>query len=647
MSKSTFFKQPGKAFFFDDPSAIAKRALSDFPDDCKRVIGVADDIVFNEEIDWLFQPGDDPEWVYAFNRTAFWTNLGQAYALTGDEKYALAFSAQLRHWIVTVPQTCEKAWRSIDAGLRLKNWLTVMRYFEASPAVGDDLIELFSDSVAGHADFLMGVWDPFNLMSNWGILSSRGLFMAGAMLPDSARTRGYMTEAARRLSLAMQMQVYRDGVHWEQSPMYHHEVLECYLDVVLLARRCGVPLPENIERQTRDMCGFILYSSKPDHRGICMGDSDSIDHRSLLTKSAALFGDGELKSRAYAQPCYDSLWELGETGLSEFEALEVSAPIWTDKAFSDSNNFYFRTGWDDLATFVHFGCGTLGAGHGHADKQHVDVFSRGEDILIDPGRYTYVFGEDRIRYKELRAHNTIMADGVDFYVCKDSWECRDLTRGVNQKFYADSRYGYAEGGHLAYIDRGIFINRRVIFLKPDIIVLADELYASGKHSYSQFFHFNSAGRLEGGGSRFFYRSCKAAAEVVFLADGLSCEMGEGRMSRKYNQEEVSGVLTTSFEGDGFTGAFTVIALSDAGREKELHVQRHSVSSTFKGVVFDSSQVEALSIMFGEQHFTVVVAHEEFASPTDTFEADGCIGFGSCVVFDRAAGETETGTVLLW
>lgn len=45
-------------------------------------------VEFSGEIDWLFQPGDDPEFIYAFNRMKFWICMGQAYQVTGDEKYA-------------------------------------------------------------------------------------------------------------------------------------------------------------------------------------------------------------------------------------------------------------------------------------------------------------------------------------------------------------------------------------------------------------------------------------------------------------------------------------------------------------------------------------------------------------------------------
>jgi len=661
---------------------ISKYALENFPEECAETIKTADEItdlrfcfdprrgvepaetcvVFDGEIDWLHQPGEDPEWVYAFNRMAFWVTLGQAYAITGDEKYAHAFVSQLSHWISTVPRTCRKAWRSIDAGLRLNNWGKAVRFFESSPSLTSDTLALFRESIKEHAEFLMNVWDPFNLMSNWGVLSSRGLFVAGVILPESARTREYTAEAARRLSAQLRLQVYRDGSHWEQSPAYHHEVLVCCLDVIQLAEVKGIGLPENILRQTRDMCYFSMFSAKPDHSNICMGDSDSKDNRGALVRAAWLFRDNVLKSRAntsgetaskmitsntYGAPGYDILRDLGQDGLSGYAQLSPTTPDETDKAFRDSGNYYFRSGWETDATFVHFHCGTLGAGHGHADKLHFDVFSRGQDVLVDAGRFTYVFGLDRVRYKEVRAHNSIMADGKDFYICKDSWQCGGLTRGINQKFYSDGRYGYAEGGHLAYIGEGLYVNRRLIYLKPDIIILADELYASGQHSYNQFFHFNSAGKPDGGGNRYTYRSRRVTAEILMLTKELTSSISQSWLSRQYGIEETGSKLTTIFGGEGFTGAFTVIALSDPREERELKAEKLSVRSTFKGLTFTDSQIEAIDITFGESRFTVVVAHEEFASPTDTFETGGCTGFGSCVVFNRAAGETEIGTVLLW
>ena len=60
-----------------------------------------------------------------------------------------------------------------------------------------------------------------------------------------------------------------------------------------------------------------------------------------------------------------------------------------------SGQAVLRSGWDQKADYLHFMCGSLGGGHGHFDKLHMDLCVAGEDVLIDSGRYTYVDGSLR------------------------------------------------------------------------------------------------------------------------------------------------------------------------------------------------------------------------------------------------------------
>lgn len=77
----------------------------------------------------------------------------------------------------------------------------------------------------------------------------------------------------------------------------------------------------------------------------------------------------------------------------------------------------------------------------------------------------------------------------------------------------------------------------------------------------------------------------------------------------------------------------------------MDVKKLSVVSNFKGILFADKQIEALRVRKGSRSWVIAVAHEEYASPTDTFCAGGCTGFGGVTVFDETAGEKEIGTVL--
>lgn len=673
MKAEDFFNQ-NKTFFIDGRTKIADYVCRYCEEDVKKIITIADDVVnqkflfnlrwdmertyvpvqFNNEIDWLYQPGDDPEWIFAFNRMRFWICLGQAYAVTGNEKYAKAFADQMCHWVRTVKKDDpknEKAWRTIEAGIRMEYWLKAMCYFKGSPSITDAVMNTFLSSMQEHAEYILGVYNSYNLMSNWGVLANHGLFLAGVMLPSSPRTAEYRREALRRLEQEITIQVYNDGSHWEQSPMYHNEVTHDYLDIVLLAQRNGIELPEIIFRKVRDMCYVDLYGQKPDGNEVSMGDSDEIDVRDITAKGAYIYKDGVLKYGSYAHLDFDTVWDLGFMAISEYDAIKAVEPDTMAHALQDSGNFYFRSSWNEDASFLHFHCGTLGAGHGHSDKLHIDLFSRGEDILIDAGRYTYVNKPDRYEFKDPSGHNTCTVDHVNFCVCADSWGCSKLCRSVNQKFVNAGKYGYSEGGHLGYYDLksgSVFVNRRVLYIIPDIYIVADEFYAGGTHSYQQYFHFNNLGRVTGSGAHYRYTSTRNCVDLQMISsNAISTSLIPTRLSRHYNLAEDNVTLKAESNGKGFASVFTVISLNAPEDIEELNVEKLPVYSNFKGILFEDKLIEALNITKGKQKYTVVIAHQEYASPTDTFCADGCTGFGNVVVFDRTAGENTVGKVLVW
>ncbi|HKM08591.1 MAG TPA: heparinase II/III-family protein, partial [Sphaerochaeta sp.] len=296
-------------------------------------------------------------------------------------------------------------------------------------------------------------------------------------------------------------------------------------------------------------------------------------------------------------------------------------------------------------SYVRFHCGTMGAGHGHSDKMHIDLFSNGEDILLDAGRFTYVAKPERYEFKDCTAHNTTTVDGENFTVCKDSWECSKLTCPVNFTCNQKGGYQFVQGGHLGYQFKGVFINRKLIVLQEDLLLLCDEFYANAGHTYQQYLHFNSEGVVSRQQDSFRYHSKLNDVETCLLAPDCESSIIPTRISRHYNETEANQTIKTEVSGEGFTSLFTIISINKPNGFIPLQVKKVPVASNFKGIVFPPSLIEAVNISKGEASYTVVIAHQEWASPTDTFNADGCIGFGNVVVFDRTKGEEVSGTRL--
>ncbi len=348
----------------------------------------AEIVEFGEALDWTYMPGRDVEFVYQMNRHRYWICLGQAYAVTGMERYVKMFVSQMKDWIcenAITEETMQRTWRTIEAGIRAENWIKAMGYMVRSPHITDEILKVFSESMMLHAQYLAGSKKSFSAKSNWGILESSGLYAIGKMLEECATDqesrlhgREYARLALERLENQLTVQVLDDGVHWEQSPMYHNEVLRCCLEVLRLAEIYRMKVPSKILTMTKAMAYADRFWQKPDGTQLAEGDSDSTDIRDILTASALQFKDPVLKSGAYPRLDYESIWDYGQVAALKYETIDTKDPEELFTWQRESGNWYLRSDWGSNADYLHVRCGGLGGGHGHFDKLHMDLVVNGK-----------------------------------------------------------------------------------------------------------------------------------------------------------------------------------------------------------------------------------------------------------------------------
>ena len=668
MKKEVFFDRPDTCYFMDDAPAIAQYCRERWQEDVDALIASADNICektflfnlkwdlertfvpvhFDGPVDWHINPAGDQEFVWAFNRHRFFITLGQAYQFTQNEKYARCFVELADDWMARVPLNEENKqgpWRSLEAGFRGEYWNKALRYFKDSPAVTEEFLDRFYENMRVHAEYIMACDSPYRYMSNWGVIENHGLFDLALMLPQNEQTRHYAQVALEHLTAQARMQIMEDGMHWEQSPMYHNEVFHCFSDVVLLCRRNGMEVPETLLTRLKRMAHANRKLVRPNGHELLMGDSDDVDVSDRLAEAAYLFMDAALKPASVRELDYGSIWDLGMAANAQYQALEQKAPEYTSVQMADSGHVVLRNHWEQDADMFHLMCGTLGAGHSHGDKLHIDLVMDGEDVLMDAGRFTYVDGADRRQFKDPSSHNTVTVDGRPFYEYKDSWECTKLAAAVKPHYKKCGNMEYIEAGNLGYMDQpsGVFIRRKVISLAQEIYVLVDEMYTGDAHSYEQYFHFNPDGRVKQVSERrYVYTGKRTAARVQFLGEDVRVEQGKSQLARYYNFAEENDQLVAHAHGDGFVSMITVIS-----KERlDVQAEKLPVISALKRITYTNRQAEALRITVGATgaQYLVSVCHEEVNSPTDLIEVDGCLGYGNVIVFDKAK-ETIVGTVL--
>ncbi len=511
---------------------------------------------FVDGMDWNYQMGEDPEWTFMLSRSAFVFHLAQAAVLTGDERYARKAQWYIHDFLRQAPYTSEReatSWRSLDAAMRLMHWIDAMTLMDSL----ED--PRFLAGVRMHIDYLATQESVFLTHSNWGIIGNAGLFKGSLLLDDRRLT----TLAQDRVVAALAVQIHDDGMHWEQSPLYHGEVLSALLSMVKAAKDHDWALHEGIATSAKRMGRFLLGSIKPNRHQFMQSDSDDTEVRDLLTRCSFLLDDPALW-----QGCYDELEPTSSlfATAQEIEAFRSRARNETpfcSFAALESGNVYLRSGWELDASCCHLRSGPLGSGHGHADLLHVDVVAHGIDVLVDSGRFTYCETAQRLALKGTRSHSTIVVGDKDATVCTGTWSYGKKALAGARSFRQSGDWSWTNATHLGYLldfEGPVVIERELMLLGRDLIIIHDTLMTSFAHEYTWFFHFSPYGRV------MLYDG-----QVHFINEGvhsvLSLPPGESRFSTTdysphYNRLETKQTLEFTTEETGFASALFVLYSTD-------------------------------------------------------------------------------------
>lgn len=673
MKKELFFQKIGTVFGVDDPESLRIFCNKYWPEETTHVMKVAEDVCnnvflfdfpwdmertwkpvcFQETIDWNLIPWDDREFLWQFNRHRFLLCLGQAYLLSGDEKYAVHLIRLIQDWIEHAKEEENidlGPWRTLETGLRIETWLRSLSMVMNSGKITDQMSDLIIACLMKHGKRLEECFSANKYLSNWGVLESSGLFLLSiALEEETERAEEWRETALKRLVYSAQIQVLQDGTQWEQSPMYHNEVYQCFRNVLYYGKKSGITLPQEIYDTVRNMAYVDGIWMKPDHTQFTQGDSDATDLRSQITAGAWVLKDPVLKYWGYQILDYESAWQFGYDACMEYAAMEAMNPAFVSAQLPFSGNYYFRSSWQENGNLLHFRCGDTGGGHGHGDKLHVDLVINGEDILVDAGRSTYVDNQLRYELKEPAAHNVALVDQIPFSQCESSWVYKNLCSCMKQQYYEGKMGAFVEGSHLGYLEKGVLVNRQVIWIKPDIFVLVDHFYGEGRHSYESFFHFDRKGKVfeEEYGVHFLGKCTEAWLQVI-SGDGDK-RIQTTKQSLYYNEIGENKTLSINGTAEGNFHRITVINGGPEGAASSAKVDKLEIRSAISQKEVPAEQAEALRICIEDREYILLICHQEIMTPIDILQFANCMGYGKAVLFDRTHEKEEplAGEVLAW
>lgn len=579
-------------------------------------------IVFDKEIKWNHIPFNDPEWTFMFNRHKFWTFLAKAYHLTKNNKYLDTFIKQVNSWIDNVDIFSEEykdCSRTIEMGLRCINWTKALEIFEKDYSFDKNFKEKIFNSLKEQCDILLKVYDDFRILSNWGVLQNCGLIIF-AFYYKLTNTE-YFSTPLKRLKHQCDIQILPDGIHWEQSPMYQNEVLNCILEVAIKFKENQKSLPPFLKRTISKIGYSNMAMKKPNHIQPMQGDSDYTDLRDIITRCAALLEDGTLKSAGYSEIDFESIWELDKESIKNYPNIIARTPKHPSMALEASGNFFLRNSFEEDGNYLWFSCGSLGSGHGHANLLHFDLTYRGEDFLIDSGRYTYVEDDPiRVELKNCYAHNTTIVDNELFSKFKGAWGIVEAALPLNTYYNFTKNYDYVEGGHLGYLHltSPVIPTRKIFYLKPNLWIIVDQFNTSGEHKYTQFFNLddkitpniiNNSIILKGNNSIFMKWS-----------DNINIKIKDSKISKEYNSLQNSKRIETNFINTGATTIMTVISPKDF-EIKKVQVKRGNDE------LVDENEAKAIKITLEKDEIIFFNSTKEINYSKKTYKLNDILFYG--------------------
>ncbi|GMV93204.1 MAG: hypothetical protein AMXMBFR82_29820 [Candidatus Hydrogenedentota bacterium] len=346
-------------------------------------------------LQWDFTgPENDNEWAWALNRHFHLDSLLNAYRMTGDAKYAAAWDAQVRDWILhnpfAKPNENPLVWRGLETFFRVRAWARGFYTLQDEPAFTDETRILLLSSIPDHARYLR---EYHKDRGNWVAMEMNGLATAGVAWPEFRDARAWVDYSTDRMTQELTAQVYPDGAQMELTASYHRVTLVNFQSMVDLLQDTQYELPAAFSETIENMWNYLAYTLRPNGYSPLNNDSD-LDYNgpSLVQKGSSL----DRPDWAYVAT----------------NGAEGSAPDGLpSRVFPWAGQLVMRSGWDRDAHWAFFDAGPMGIGHRHADKLHLSVSAYGRDILVDGGRYTYVGGTWRNYFTGSASHNVILIDG--------------------------------------------------------------------------------------------------------------------------------------------------------------------------------------------------------------------------------------------
>ncbi|WP_032112819.1 alginate lyase family protein [Candidatus Paracaedibacter symbiosus] len=377
-------------------------------------------------IDYVnFEQPSDVKIPWEISRMQWMLPLGQAYMLTGDEKYAQKSKDLIEDWIKKNPFTKGVNWAcTMEVGIRIVVFSWFFHVFKKSTAWQDkNFQQNFIRNIYFHANFTVRHLEKSDINGNHYIADAMGLVFAGIFFGlEHKSAQKWMGLGWSILTEEIKKQIYADGVDYEGSIPYHRLVFEIFYFSARYASLNGVKIPHFYKEALIKAADFAAHYSQPDGSCPLVGDNDDgrilpfgcqdlNDHRYLTDLNTYGLNLSALSGN-HSPDRTEIFWNLLPREQLNFKT--VSNEMLRSKSYPTAGYYIMRH--QDNHIFIN--CASLGlggrGGHSHNDALSFEAVLKGEKLITDSGAYIYTADyQARNYFRSTAAHNTPYIPGKE------------------------------------------------------------------------------------------------------------------------------------------------------------------------------------------------------------------------------------------
>lgn len=371
---------------------------------------------YGKDINWKYWPVKDNELRWQLHRHKWFTPMGKAYRISGDEKYAKEWTFQYLDWIKKNPLTqvdkeeyelastgevrgnaenARFAWRPLETSHRLQDQINQLTLFINSPSFTPAFLTEFLVNYHRHAVHILGNYSD---QGNHLLFEAQRMLAAGAFFPEFKEASAWRKSGIDILNREIKVQVYPDGGQFELDLHYHLACIEIFCKALRMADVNGFrnEFPSHYVNTIESMIMFYMNVCYPDYTNPCFSDAKK--------------GNPQTEQANYKEwlklfPENKQILYFATNGQ------EGEAPANLSKGFLKSGFFTFRNGWKKDAMVMVVKAGPKGEWHCQPDNGTFELWFNGKNLFPDSGSFIYGGDEEvwkqRNWFRQTAVHNTL------------------------------------------------------------------------------------------------------------------------------------------------------------------------------------------------------------------------------------------------